>query len=177
MYSRPVVDKQLSTTSTNPVENRAIKTELDKKLEESDLEDYAKTADVRNAVNDRIQEILDASKDDEDYSILRDLLEEKTQYLQGLIDEINEKYISWGTDEGSGEGSGEGGSHSTSSNMVTLSEEAYQTLVETGGVDPNTYYFTYNAEDYAEGWTFGDKFPITFTQTWAFGGAFPITLL
>ena len=60
--------------------------------------------------------------------------------------------------------------------MVTLSDTEYQELVSTGGIDNNTYYFVYSSEDYPETWTFGNKFPITFTEQWAFGGTFPITL-
>lgn len=178
--SNPVtVDSQLSITSTNPVENKVITSELNKKLEESDLEGYAKSTDVRSLVNDRIQEILDALADgDEDYNIREDLINEKIQELKDLVDEINEKYISWGVDE-QGEG-GQGGGHDhepiNTSGMITLSDEEYQFLVENDAVDPNTYYFTYSKEDYPDTWTFGGKFPITFTEQWAFGGTFPITL-
>lgn len=93
------------------------------------------------------------------------------------LNRVIDTYISWyGTQEG-----GQGGSShlpANSSNMVTLSEEEYQALVDADEVDLNTYYFTYNAADYPEHttWTFGGTFPITFTEQWAFGGTFPINL-
>lgn len=173
------VDSQLSTTSENPVQNKVITSELNKKLEESDLEGYAKSTDVRSLVNDRIQEILDALADgDEDYNIREDLINEKIQELKDLIDEINEKYISWGIDEQGGEEQGGGPNHKpiNTSGMITLSDEEYQFLVENDAVDPNVYYFTYSKEDYPDIWTFGGRFPITFTEQWEFGSAFPVTL-
>lgn len=51
------VDSSLSDSSTNPVQNKVIKAELDKKAEKSDipsmpsLEGYATTQSVNNAIN------------------------------------------------------------------------------------------------------------------------------
>ena len=175
--NRVSVDSELSFISTNPVQNKVITTELDKKLEESDLEEYAKSADIRTLVDGRIEELLNAVE--EGSSIQEEILNEKIQELKDLIDEINEKYISWGIGEDdNSQGSGPNHAPSTSSsNFVTLSDEEYQVLVETDLVDPDTYYFTYSAADYPSTWTFGNRFPITFTeQQWTFGGTFPITL-
>ena len=44
-------------------------------------------------------------------------------------------------------------------NMVALSVSAYQNLIDLDLVEPDTYYFTYEDEN----WTFGDNFPITLT--------------
>lgn len=172
------VDQQLSTTSENPVQNKVINAALANKLEESDLEEYAKTSDIRTLINNRILEILDQLQDnDGEYSVREEIINERIDELKALIDDINEKYISWGINE-NGEGGESNPVPTNNSSMVTLSDEQYQALVAADEVNPNTYYFTYNAADYPEHttWTFGDKFPITFTEQWAFGGTFPITL-
>lgn len=67
------------------------------------------------------------------------------------------------------------GSSSGISNMVTLTTEEYDLLVQNGLVSENTYYFTYEAEP-PTSWGFGDNFPILLTDQWTFGGAFPINL-
>lgn len=104
-------------------------------------------------------------------------LQNQINAIATQLNAVIDTYISW---YGTQEGGHSGPSHLpvNSSNMVTLSEEEYQALVAADEVDPNTYYFTYNAADYPEHttWTFGDKFPITFTEQWAFGGTFPIIL-
>jgi hypothetical protein len=62
-------------------------------------------------------------------------------------------------------------------NMITLTKNRYDSLVENDLIDPETYYFTYEGEEPSgETWHFGDPFPIIFTETWEFGGTFPITL-
>ena len=48
--------------------------------------------------------------------------------------------------------------------MVTLTIQAYERLVEINGVNPDTYYFTYEGEDEAAGWVFGDTFPVIFSD-------------
>ena len=65
------------------------------------------------------------------------------------------------------------------SNMVTLTTEQYQNLVDNGLVNESTYYFTYEGEEETTEWHFGDKFPIILsgeTTNWTFGGTFPVTL-
>lgn len=175
--SRIQVDSELSTTSTHPVQNKVITEELNKKLEESDLDGYTKEGDVRTLINNRILEIINALEENEgDYNIKEEILNERIDELKDLIDEINEKYISWGINEG---GSGDyNPTPINSASMITISDEAYQALVDADEVNPNVYYFTYSAADYPEHttWTFGGTFPITFTEQWAFGGTFPITL-
>lgn len=176
------VDSQLSTTSENPVQNKVINAALANKLEESDLEEYAKTSDIRTLINNRILEILDQLQDnDGEYSVREEIINERIDELKALIDDINEKYISWGVNEGgsSGQNDPSGNNPYNASNMITLSEEDYQALVESNAVDPNTYYFTYNAADYPSEntWTFGNQFPVIFSeQQWTFGGTFPIIL-
>ena len=66
---------------------------------------------------------------------------------------------------------------SKATNMITLTKNRYNSLVENDLIDPETYYFTYEGEEPSgETWHFGDHFPIIFTETWEFGGTFPITL-
>lgn len=82
--------------------------------------------------------------------------------------------ISDGGSEYSGGGS-EGGEDSIrpASNMVTLTTEQYQSLVNRGLVNKDIYYFTYEGE-VETNWTFGGTFPVIL------GGSgideFPITL-
>lgn len=76
------------------------------------------------------------------------------------------------------QGSSEQGGGSVGvSNMVTLTVEQYQTLVDNNLVRENTYYFTYEEEE-ATTWGFGDQFPIILTDgsTPDSIGTFPITL-
>lgn len=173
---RPV-DSELSTSSENPVQNSVIATELSKKLDQADLEDYAKVTQVRSLINDRVLEIIQAIEQSEGtYNIKEEIINERIEELNALVNEINQKYISWGINESSSGEDPEPSINNFAHKMVTLSDTEYQELVSTGGVDNNTYYFVYSSEDYPETWTFGNKFPITFTEQWAFGGTFPITL-
>ena len=170
-------DSQLSTSSDHPVQNRAIALALQKKLEEGDLEDYVKTTQVRSLINDRVLEIIQAIEQSEGtYNIKEEIINERIEELNALVNEINQKYISWGINESSSGEDPEPSINNFTHKMVTLSDTEYQELVSTGGIDNNTYYFVYSSEDYPETWTFGNKFPITFTEQWAFGGTFPITL-
>lgn len=76
------------------------------------------------------------------------------------------------------QGSSEQGGGSVGvSNMVTLTVEQYQTLVDNNLVKENTYYFTYEEEE-ATTWGFGDQFPIILTDgsTPDSIGTFPINL-
>ena len=69
---------------------------------------------------------------------------------------------------------GNSGGYSSTSNMVTLTTDQYQALVDSNLVDENTYYFTYEETT----WGFGDQFPIILTEgsTPDSIGTFPITL-
>jgi hypothetical protein len=90
------VDNALSNQSENPVQNKVVTEELLKKIEASDLTDYAKLQDVRSLVNNRIDEILQALEENEgDYNIREEIINEKIQQLNDLIADINKKYISW----------------------------------------------------------------------------------
>ena len=71
------------------------------------------------------------------------------------------------------EGSTEG-STGAASNMVTLTTQAYQRLVDRGLVDESTYYFTYEEEE-TTNWTFGGTFPVILGGGSGIG-EFPITL-
>lgn len=79
----PSVDSSLSTTSTNPVENKAITTELNKKALQSDLEDVSSKIDLKastsyvddNFVNKTNDEIITGKKifkTDKEYDFLPD---------------------------------------------------------------------------------------------------------
>lgn len=59
------------------------------------------------------------------------------------------------------------------SNMVTLTTEQYQNLVDKGLVNESTYYFTYEGEVETD-WTFGGTFPVVLTGEGL--GTLPITL-
>ena len=72
------------------------------------------------------------------------------------------------------EGSTEGGT-GAASNMVTLTEQEYQSLVNKGLVDESTYYFTYEGKEETTNWTFGGTFPVILGGDSAIG-EFPITL-
>lgn len=62
--------------------------------------------------------------------------------------------------------------------LVTLTVSQYQSLVDSGMVQSDTYYFTYEGEEQENNhtWTFGDNFPVIFTSNWVFGGTFPVIL-
>ena len=68
---------------------------------------------------------------------------------------------------------GNGGS-GTATNLITLTETAYQALVELGAVQNNVYYFTYEGEEETTNWTFGGTFPVILAGEGL--GTFPITL-
>ena len=72
------------------------------------------------------------------------------------------------------EGSTEGGT-GAASNMVTLTEQEYQSLVNKGLIDESTYYFTYEGEEETTNWTFGGTFPVILGGGSGIG-EFPITL-
>ena len=72
------------------------------------------------------------------------------------------------------EGSTEGDT-GAQSNMVTLTEQKYQNLVNKGLIDESTYYFTYEGEEETTNWTFGGTFPVILGGDSAIG-EFPITL-
>ncbi len=182
------VDNQLSDESTNPVQNKSVTEALNRKLESSDLEGYAKEQYVRNAVNDRILEVTNAIQDQGvNYNIREDAINDKIQQLETLINEIKKKYISWLVDgeedyydDSDDSGSSSGQQHMpnkpTRSKMLTLTEEEYQQLVQNNEVEEDVYYFTYIPEvDPNATWGFGDEFPIIFRDKWTFGGTFPIT--
>ena len=59
------------------------------------------------------------------------------------------------------------------SNMVTLTTEQYQNLVDRGLVNETTYYFTYEGEVETD-WTFGGTFPVVLAGEGL--GTLPITL-
>lgn len=168
------VDSQLSL----------ITSRLADKVEYSDLADYVKTPQVRSLINDRILEVVNAlQQGDGTYNIREEIIEEKIHEIEDLIDQIDNKYISWGVNEpGHGEYGGTP-SHAPSgtiSSMVTLSDVEYQNLLDSDEINENFYYFVYSEEDYPSTWTFGHKFPVTFTEqntqtSWKFGDKFPIT--
>lgn len=91
-------------------------------------------------------------------------------YTPGYFEDGEE----WGTDEPIN-----GGDETTPTTqyprMVTLTTAAYQALVEYGQVQPDVYYFTYEAEE-TDNWTFGGTFPITLSESDSLG-AFPINLV
>lgn len=58
--------------------------------------------------------------------------------------------------------------------MVTLTTQQYQLLVDNNLVDESTYYFTYEGEETTD-WTFGNTFPVILTEDDCIG-TFPITL-
>lgn len=62
--------------------------------------------------------------------------------------------------------------------LVTLTVSQYQSLVDSGMVQSDTYYFTYEGEEQENNhtWAFGDNFPVIFTSNWVFGGTFPVIL-
>ena len=70
--------------------------------------------------------------------------------------------------EGSTSGAG------SNSNMVTLTTQEYQELVDKGLVNEETYYFTYEGE-VETNWTFGGTFPVILSGGIGIG-EFPITL-
>lgn len=121
---------------------------------------YALASDVSNAL-----------------TLLQQLIDQK--YVLKIDVPMGDQYstsdpvqINIGTQDGNG-----GSSSSSSSNMVTLTVQQYENLVEAGLVNENTYYFTYEGEPETTEWHFGDSFPITFgNSTWGFGDKFPITL-
>jgi hypothetical protein len=57
--------------------------------------------------------------------------------------------------------------------MVTLTTEQYQSLVNRGLINEDTYYFTYEGE-VETNWTFGGTFPVILGGSGI--GEFPITL-
>ena len=62
----------------------------------------------------------------------------------------------------------------SNSNMVTLTTQEYQNLVDKGLVNEETYYFTYEGE-VETNWTFGGTFPVILSGGIGIG-EFPITL-
>lgn len=136
-------DSQLSTTSTNPLQNKIITEELSKKLEAGDLEDYVKTSDVADLINNRVIEIMNAIDEaGGEYNIKEEVINQKIAELTDLINDINSKYISWFGDQTDG-GSEEGSTPVYQARLVTIPETEYQEMLDAGTIDENTYYFTY----------------------------------
>lgn len=88
---------------------------------------------------------------------LRDSIDE----LAAIVETIRRKYISWFNEEDSSQPGG-GSTIVKANNMVTLTTQQYQNLVEIGAVDKDIYYFTYEGEENT--WGFGDRFPVILTD-------------
>lgn len=103
-------------------------------------------------------------------------------------EEIDQNFVNWndvyedgtGTPSGPsqvGPGNNSGGGKAT--NLITLTVQEYQDLVDSGSVQEDVYYFTYIDEtSQPTKWVFGGTFPITLTEesSAGIGGTFPITL-
>ena len=74
-----------------------------------------------------------------------------------------------------GSNGGSSGGTGANSNMVTLSQQEYQSLVDNNMIDETTYYFTYEGEEITTNWTFGGTFPIILSGPEGLG-TFPIEL-
>lgn len=120
------------------------------------------------------------------------LAEDVSTALNVLQQVIDQKYVlkrdvynpnnpdGWSTAEtttisvSSSNGGTSTGTTGVQNNMVTLTTQQYQLLVDNNLVDESTYYFTYEGEE-TTNWTFGGTFPITFNEDNGVG-TFPITL-
>lgn len=122
---------------------------------------YVSSQDVSNALT-ILQQIIDRK-----YVLKKDVYN-----LSGMS--------GWSTEDpttisvGGSTGGNSSGGVSVQSNMVTLTTQQYQLLVDNNLVDENTYYFTYEADE-TNNWTFGDTFPIIFHEESGIG-TFPIVL-
>lgn len=121
------IDTKLSNTSSNPVENRAINSAL-------------------NEINSKIY--TSANNIEEIVDVLNDTNKDLSK-TNKLVNEINEKYISWDDDYLGGDYGEEEPVQYISTRMLSLSEREYQTTVEKGKVRENMFYFTF-ADDNTE---------------------------
>lgn len=121
--------------------------------------DYVVAQDVSNALI-VLQQIIDQK-----YVLKKDV---STPSKSGGWSSGEPTQINVGGSEG-----GSGGGVGVQSNMVTLTTQQYQALVDNNLIDENTYYFTYEGEE-TTNWTFGGTFPITLSGDGV--GTFPITL-
>lgn len=177
-----------NTYKDNVALTYAKKDDLTGLLTQNDLTGLATLIYVDSKVTDLTNRINAISKVGTDNKDLTDFLTE----LQNRVQYLYNKYISWllqGDEEPGGDTPVPDIPNTpdnpvtpvTNNNMITLTESAYQALVETGEVNPNTYYFTYVEEEQEEPssdttWHFGDAFPIIFNDKWEFGNNFPIIL-
>ena len=165
----------------------------------SQLNDVVRSVDIQNFItSSALQGLATEKYVDDNIDVLDDKIESVIQSsnnqnfaqslitLQERVQYLYDKYISWLL-----QGDEEPGGDTpvpdipvtpiANNNMITLTESAYQALVEAGEVNPNTYYFTYVEEEQEEPssdttWHFGDAFPIIFNDKWEFGDNFPIIL-
>ena len=175
---------------------------LGEKTPNVDLTEYLKTRNAQDLFQEKGTYLTPSdlitiySKIAEDYQKKGDYAQvgyvnQKLEWLQRIIDD---KYVlkqdvyyipegGWSSSDIVSPGdttvidNGSGSNHGSANRMVTLTIQAYERLVEINGVNPDTYYFTYEGEDEAEGWVFGDTFPVIFSDktTWQFGDKFPVT--
>lgn len=125
---------------------------------------YANVEDVNAAIR-LLQQVIDQK-----YVLKKDVYKpEAADFSQGSISEIT---------VGGSNNSGQNDNNVSVSNMVTLTVEQYQYLVNANLVRQDTYYFTYEGEPDTE-WHFGDQFPIILTDgsTPDNIGTFPINLI
>lgn len=162
------------------------------------IDDYA-TKDELEQVDQKLEDYATSDDLDTALSYVKNEFQKKGNYifaeqvstaLSVLQQIIDQKYVlkkdvyrpqetQWSTavptiiDVEGTEGSASG-STGAKTNMVTLTTEQYQTLVNRGLIDETTYYFTYEGEVETIDWTFGGTFPVFLAGEEL--GTLPITL-
>jgi len=127
-----------------------------------DLHDYLKTSDAENTYQRKLEYIVTESTISDILSRLG-VAERSIENITSIVEELNTAIRNLNIT-------------ANIPKLVTLTTSQYQALVDADEIDADTYYFTYEGEEEPSNWVFGDKFPVTFTNTWTFGGTFPITL-
>lgn len=158
------------------VTTQALSNELQQYIQKPDSNPYVRQNDLTNATISLRELLAEMSSNMMQTSNANDTqLKDSIDELAAIVETIRRKYISWFNEEDSSQPGG-GSTIVKANNMVTLTTQQYQNLVEIGAVDKDIYYFTYEGEENT--WGFGDRFPVILTDgaTSNVIGQFPINL-